>query len=91
MSPKQPPEGFEALYKRLETTVSKLEGGNLALEESISLYEEGMNLARRCQEILQEAELKVTQLQAQFSENVGVIRDEPGEYAADDEPPLDDE
>jgi exodeoxyribonuclease VII small subunit len=73
-------EGFEALYRRLEETVAKLEAGNLSLEESLSLYEEGMTLARRCQELLQDAELRVTRLQEQFSEGTATLREEVGEY-----------
>ncbi len=59
-------EGFEALYRRLEETVARLEEGGLTLAESLELYEEGMKLARRCQELLQEAELRVTQLRGGF-------------------------
>ena len=68
-------EGFEALYKRLEETVAKLEEGNLTLEESIALYEEGMTLARRTQELLAEAELRITRLQESFA-NGPVLRDD---------------
>lgn len=80
-------EGFEVLYQRLDETVQKLENGGLTLEESIALYEEGMELARRCQELLQEAELKVTRLQEGFEESIGALREEPEEYEAgfDDE------
>ena len=60
-------EGFEPLYKRLEETVTRLEEGGLTLEQSVKLYEEGMKLARRCQELLQKAELKVTKLQEEFA------------------------
>ncbi|MEE8369572.1 MAG: exodeoxyribonuclease VII small subunit [Dehalococcoidia bacterium] len=59
-------EGFEALYRRLEETVARLEEGGLTLAVSLELYEEGMKLARRCQELLQEAELRVTQLRGGF-------------------------
>jgi exodeoxyribonuclease VII small subunit len=72
--------GFEALYRRLEETVGKLEAGNLSLEESLSLYEEGMTLARKCQELLQDAELRITRLQEQFAEGTATLRDEVGEY-----------
>jgi exodeoxyribonuclease VII small subunit len=82
-SKKQPAEPFEALYTRLEQTVAKLEQGNLSLEESLSLYEEGMNLAKRCQEILQGAELRITRLQEQFSEGAAALREEPPEYEAE--------
>ncbi len=73
-------EGFETLYKQLEETVAKLEQGNLSLEESLSLYEAGTALARRCQELLQDAELRVTRLQSQFNETL--LREEPLDYDA---------
>lgn len=85
-------DGFEALYKRLEDTVSRLEQGNLSLEESISLYEEGTTLAKRCQELLQDAELRVTRLQTQFQESTSLLREDPPEYEAEpefDEEPVD--
>lgn len=76
-------EGFEALYQRLDETVQKLENGGLTLEESVAMYEEGMKLAKRCQELLQEAELKVTRLQESFEESIGALRDEGEEYDAE--------
>lgn len=84
---KQPADGFEAQYKKLEETVAKLEAGNLTLEESLALYEEGAKLAKRCQELLRDAELRVTRLQEQFTDSAGVIREEPAEYevTSDDE------
>jgi len=61
----QPP--FEELYKNLEDTVEKLEKGGLPLEQSIALYEEGMALAKRCQEVLDKAELRITKLRESFA------------------------
>ena len=58
---------FEELYQRLEETVARLEAGGLNLDDTLALYEEGMNLARRCQEILDGAELKVTRLKEAFA------------------------
>jgi len=78
-------EGFEPLYKRLEEIVARLEQGDLTLEESLSLYEEGMKLARKCQEMLQSAELRITRLQESFAEGMGTVRDEPEEYEPDPE------
>jgi exodeoxyribonuclease VII small subunit len=78
----RPGEGFEPLYDRLEQTVARLEEGGLTLEQSLALYEEGMKLARRCQELLQKAELKVTRLQEQFSSGLG---EELEEYSAEAE------
>jgi exodeoxyribonuclease VII small subunit len=50
---------FEAALKRLEEIVQKLEKGELPLEESLSLYEEGIRLSRLCHAKLQEAEGKI--------------------------------
>jgi exodeoxyribonuclease VII small subunit len=65
--PRKDQQTFEELYQRLEETVSKLEAGGLSLDDALALYEEGMNLARRCQEILDGAELKVTRLKEAFA------------------------
>jgi len=78
--------GFEALYGRLEEAVTKLEKGGLTLEESLALYEEGMNLARRCQELLQQAELRITRLQESFTNSLGAVREEGAGYAPEIEP-----
>jgi exodeoxyribonuclease VII small subunit len=61
------PESFESVYKRLEETVRRLEEGGLTLDESITLYEEGMQLAKSCQTLLEQAELRVTTLQELFA------------------------
>lgn len=58
---------FEQLYAQLEERVGKLEQGGLSLEDAIALYEEGMTLARRCQEQLDAAELKITKLKQSFA------------------------
>jgi exodeoxyribonuclease VII small subunit len=82
---------FEQLYARLEERVGKLEQGGLSLEEAIALYEEGMQLARECQERLDEAELKITKLRESFApiaqRNTATVPDEPAddEYVSDDE------
>jgi exodeoxyribonuclease VII small subunit len=60
-------ESFEQLYGQLEASVDKLERGGLALDDAITLYEEGMTLARKCQERLDEAELKITKLREAFA------------------------
>jgi exodeoxyribonuclease VII small subunit len=56
-------ESFEALYRRLEETVAKLEAGGLALDEAIALYEEGTRLFQRCQSLLDSAQLRIARLQ----------------------------
>lgn len=58
---------FEEAYAQLETIVARLEGGNLALDESLALFEQGQALAAFCQKLLEGAELRVTQLAADGS------------------------
>ena len=53
---------FEDAYRRLEETVGRLEQGELALTDAESLYRQGMELANRCQQLLTEAELRITQI-----------------------------
>jgi len=53
---------FEEAFRRLDEVVSRLEQGDLALEESLALYEEGMALAARCNDLLDKADLRVRQL-----------------------------
>ena len=53
---------FEDAYERLTDTASKLERGNLSLEDSLTLYEEGVLLSRHCEELLNTAELRITQI-----------------------------
>ena len=53
---------FEDAYRRLEETVGRLEQGELALTDAESLYRQGMELANRCQQLLTEAELRITQM-----------------------------
>jgi len=53
---------FEPSLKRLEEIVRLLEEGSLSLEESLSLFEEGVGLSRNCLDILTRAERKVEQL-----------------------------
>jgi exodeoxyribonuclease VII small subunit len=53
---------FEQAFKELEESVSKLESGELPLEESLALYERGQALAAYCGKMLDEAELKIEQV-----------------------------
>jgi len=51
--------GFDALLARLREVVSRLESGELTLEQSLAIYEEGVALARRGQQLLATAEKRV--------------------------------
>lgn len=53
---------FEKKLGRLEEIVQKMEKGELSLEESLKLFEEGVKLSRECHQSLNEAETKVKQL-----------------------------
>jgi exodeoxyribonuclease VII small subunit len=53
---------FEEAMKRLEGIVQDLENGELSLEESLKIFEEGMGLLKLCSEKLEEVEQKVTRL-----------------------------
>lgn len=53
---------FEQSLKRLEEIVRRMESGDVALEESLALFEEGTALAGSCNKLLDRAELKVLQL-----------------------------
>ncbi len=55
-------ETFEEKFERLEEIVAALEKGNLALEESLQLYKEGIALTKDCQSILEDAELRVKKI-----------------------------
>lgn len=67
---KKPPEGagaeatasFEESAKRLATIVEQLEGGELSLEDSLVLFEEGVTLARTAEERLVRAERRIEEL-----------------------------
>jgi len=50
---------FEQAMAELEQVVGRLERGDVALDESIALYERGARLKKRCEEKLKEAEEKV--------------------------------
>jgi exodeoxyribonuclease VII small subunit len=56
---KQEPARFEDALKRLEEIVGRLEKGELPLEDSLALYEEGIQLSRLCHTKLEEAEAKI--------------------------------
>lgn len=54
---------FEDALKRLEEIVRQLESGDVALEQSISLYQEGDKLRDQCEQRLKSAQAKIDQIQ----------------------------
>ncbi len=65
---------FEESLKKLETIVDRLEEGDLGLEESLKLFEEGVGLSAACKKELDEAEGKVEMLVKQRD---GSLKAEP--------------
>lgn len=54
--------GFEEALKELESIVNKLESDEVTLEKSVELYEEGIRLSKFCTGILEQAELRIEQV-----------------------------
>jgi exodeoxyribonuclease VII small subunit len=65
---------FEACLERLEQIVHALEAGNLSLEDSLRVFEEGIALARRCGRYLEDAERRVELL---VKDEAGDLRPRP--------------
>ncbi|HOB18433.1 MAG TPA: exodeoxyribonuclease VII small subunit [Candidatus Methanoculleus thermohydrogenotrophicum] len=53
---------FEEMLEELREIVRKLEDGGGSLEESIAMYERGALLVKQCEDLLNEAEMKLTEL-----------------------------
>ena len=75
---------FEDALGRLEETARALESGGLSLEQATQLYEDGVKLARVCNEILTSAELRISRIRTSYGEQMG-MREESGVYFPDDE------
>ena len=72
---------FEAAIAELETIVKKLEEGDLPLEQSLALYERGVQLSRFCHGRLEEAERRIEILNER-----GEIKAAPPNLGLDGEP-----
>ena len=60
---------YEEAYEQLEVVIAQLESGELSLLRSVELYEEGQLLSAHCQQLLENAELKIQQI-----DDAGTIR-----------------
>jgi len=69
------PLPFEEALKRLENIVQQLEQGDVPLEKSIALYEEGIRLSRTCADHLSKAELTVKRLSKEMDGSF-ILRDD---------------
>lgn len=69
IAPADPVAQFESSMQELEAIVQKLERGELALTESLAIFERGMALTQQCRTALDTAELKVkTLIDGQFKD-----------------------
>jgi exodeoxyribonuclease VII small subunit len=71
---------FEAAIAELESIVKKLEEGDLALEQSLALYERGVQLSRFCHQRLEDAERRIELLGER-----GELKPAPAALSAGDE------
>lgn len=53
---------FEQAYEELTAIIEQMESGTLPLDESVKLYERGQNLSAYCERLLEDAELRINQL-----------------------------
>lgn len=65
---------FEKSISELEDIVRKLEAGDVTLDESLSLFEQGIKLSKSCQKMLDSAEKKVSVLMA--NDNGEVVKED---------------
>ena len=63
---------FESNLKMLEEIVSKLEGGDLTLDQALALFEEGVRVSRFCNAKLEEAERRVATLMKSADGSLGL-------------------
>jgi exodeoxyribonuclease VII small subunit len=68
MAKKKAKNTFEENLSRLEEISTLLESEELGLDESISLFEEGIKLSKNCMTALKKAELKITELKSELTE-----------------------
>jgi exodeoxyribonuclease VII small subunit len=69
---------FEEALELLEHTVEALESGGLTIGESTEMYERGMKLALKCNEMLALAETRIARVRTAFGEQMRMIEpDEP--------------
>ncbi len=69
MKKKTNQSSFKTDLQRLEEISNLLDSGEIDLEDAITLYEEGIQLSKKCLQTLKEAELKVTELKSEIEVN----------------------
>ena len=63
---------YDETFNKLEKIVDKMSDGDIPLEESLKLFEEGMRLISNCKETLNNAELKVKKLISDSDNNFSI-------------------
>lgn len=66
---------YESLYTRMQAIVAQLEAGELPLEQALALYEEGVSVAAACQRLLDQAELRIQEIQPKARPQPGLWED----------------
>ena len=77
---------FETSLKELEKIVRRLENGDLPLEESLKLFEDGVRLSRECQERLNQAERRIEVLLKDENGNPALRPIDKEDLSAESEP-----
>ena len=67
---KEKNSSFESNLKKLELIVDKLESGEIGLEESVKLYEEGMKIKKFCDEKLKDIEMQIKKIKIENNKAV---------------------
>jgi exodeoxyribonuclease VII small subunit len=73
---KETSQSFEKCIKRLENIVDVLEKGEVPLEDSIKLYEEGITMSRQCLDKLSEAEIKIKKISKDVNGKLKILDEE---------------
>ena len=68
---------FEEALEKLSALVEKMESGDLSLEESLKIFEEGIKLSKDCQNALSDAEKKVQALLLEEDQTNGLDSENP--------------
>ena len=81
---------FEDAFALLSEMASSLEEGGLTLTGATALYEQGMSLVRHCNQLLEQAELKITTLKDSYNQGLDAPEDIlPGQLGLTEESELD--
>ena len=77
-------QSFESSLEKLETIVDSFEDGNLGLDDSLKAFEEGMKLAKLCEEKLDEAQGRVEKIMIDVGGDASVSAFEEGNWNEED-------